>query len=361
MNTGIPPTSTGPVSISAHSRFLGAWWGLFIGDALAVPADGYFNTEWLKRDYGRITTYTPIHEPHPNCEMSRAHFTPTGERDNIVHQRGELWRKPGTHYHHGLRPGDITLPATLSRLLAEALVAQKGTYDEHDFTQRYLQTMLNPDGHRDTYIPSAHRNFFKNRGLGRAEEKCGEDDTHIAGLVEAAPLMLAFGGDAVQASRLLRRHISIVRPSAPLIHGAEFFSELLTLLFQGWSLNDAIYVKLGHMHHPYLAYPYHRWIEHQDDATVARHHLSQGPLADEAVPLALYLALRYSDDTEQALQASVALGGDAAHRTSLVGLLLGAQNGCESIPAELATGLTDFTDLDKLGDELWSIARRCRR
>ena len=46
-------------------KFYGAWWGAFIGDALAMPTHGYSSDVLLKGDYGKITNYVPPRDFHP--------------------------------------------------------------------------------------------------------------------------------------------------------------------------------------------------------------------------------------------------------------------------------------------------------
>lgn len=358
MNTAASRSCTRLPPSSVRSRFLGAWWGMLIGDALAVPSHGYYNIAWIERDYGIITGYVPVKEPHPNCDMPRIRYSITNEKDNILHRRESLWKMPGTHYHHGLKPGDNTLPATIAVALAESIGNNAGTYNRDDFVSRYTQLMLSPDGHRDTYIPAAHRRFFENYGRGLPPEKCAGDDAHIAGLVETSPLLLALCGATPQVNRHLRHHLQLAHPDSAIVHAADLLAEILTLLLTGDTLENTIYKRLGHHRHPFFAYPYHRWIAHHTDENVAMHNLSIGPLIDDAMPLALYVALKYARDFETALQMNAGLGGDSCNRGAIVGLLLGAQFGCEGIPEHLAGGLTEFEKLAKLGDALWETAEK---
>ena len=39
------------------SLMQGALWGMFIGDALAMPVHWYFDREALRRDYGLVTSF----------------------------------------------------------------------------------------------------------------------------------------------------------------------------------------------------------------------------------------------------------------------------------------------------------------
>ena len=53
----------------------------------------------------------------------------------------------------------------------------------------------------------------------------------------------------------------------------------------------------------------------------------------------IYLAFKYHDDVEKALIVNTNLGGDNVHRGALLGALLGAANGMESIPERWVRGL----------------------
>lgn len=338
---------------SLHSRFLGAWWGLFIGDALGLPSDGYYNTRKISDDYGDLSRYSAPREPHPHSEIHRVPTdTLTGDAD-CLHHRKEKWNLPGTHYHSGMAAGDNTVSAVLALELAHCL-GKHGGFDKTCWIDAHRRVLLTPDGNRDFYIPAAHRTFVSNLAKGLPPEKCGEHDSHIAGLVEAAPVMLMRANDADALVRELGRQIGMVRPDPSLIRAGTLLGEILRFVLAGMSLDDACFKKLGHHHHPYLAFPYHRWIGHHTDEQVATHELSQGPAADDAVPLALFIALKYAGDFEKALAVNARLGGDTCHRGSLVGMLLGAMHGCEGIPAGLVGGLVNRDAIDAAGDSLWA-------
>lgn len=338
---------------SLHSRFLGAWWGLFIGDALGLPSDGYYKTEKIAADYGDFSRYSAPKEPHPHSEIHRIPAdTMTGAAD-CLHHRREKWSLPGTHYHSGMKAGDNTLSAVLAIELARCL-GDRVEFDRDRWLDSYRRVLLTPDGHRDFYIPAAHRTFVTNLAKGLPPEKCGEQDSHIAALVEAAPILLLRANDADALVRELGRQIGMVRPDPALIRAGTLLGEILRNVLAGMSLEDACFKKLGHHHHPYLTFPYHRWIGHHTDEEIATHTLSQGPASDDAVPLALFIALKYSGDFEKALAVNARLGGDTCHRGSLVGMLLGAMHGCEDIPVRFVEGLVNRDAIDATGDLLWN-------
>lgn len=52
-----------------------ALYGLFIGDALAMPVHWYYDRSALKQDYGFVTNYLEPRNPHPDSIMWRAPFS----------------------------------------------------------------------------------------------------------------------------------------------------------------------------------------------------------------------------------------------------------------------------------------------
>lgn len=62
----------------------------------------------------------------------------------------------------------------------------------------------------------------------------------------------------------------------------------------------------------------------------------------DSMPLALFLAYKYADDTGAALLANANLGGEACYRGAMLGALLGANNGFANgglRPQHLISGL----------------------
>ncbi len=61
-----------------------------------------------------------------------------------------------------------------------------------------------------------------------------------------------------------------------------------------------------------------------------------------------YLILRYEHDLVAALQANAMVGGDSASRGVVVGMVLGAFHGVESIPQRLRDGLNAWKRSEEL-------------
>ena len=74
-----------------NERGLGSLTGLFIGDALAMPAHWYYQRAALRRDYGRIDGYQAPRNPHPDSILWRSQYTPSNRRGEILHEQAAYW------------------------------------------------------------------------------------------------------------------------------------------------------------------------------------------------------------------------------------------------------------------------------
>lgn len=92
--------------------------------------------------------------------------------------------------------------------------------------------------------------------------------------------------------------------------------------------------------------------EHDDLEAI--HQLGEGWVGDEALAIAVYCALKYDDDFDKALRASVNHGGDSDSTGSITGNILGAYIGYEAIPKKYKENL-EFRDLIiEIADDLYN-------
>jgi ADP-ribosylglycohydrolase len=72
-----------------------------------------------------------------------------------------------------------------------------------------------------------------------------------------------------------------------------------------------------------------------------------------ALPSALYFALKYQNNFEQAIIANANVGGDSAARGIVIGMLLGAADGWHLAPSHRwVTGLNSMREVEALMSEL---------
>ena len=167
------PTLCPTPILTVRDRLRGALWGLFVGDALAMPTHWYYDVAALRRDYGLIRDYQAPLEHHPNSIMSLASTGRAGRGSQegevvgglILKGKKGYWGRPHTHYHRGMRRGDNTLNLLCVRVLLRRLTATGGC-DPVGFLRDYIAFMTAPDRHNDTYAESYHRDFFANHARG---------------------------------------------------------------------------------------------------------------------------------------------------------------------------------------------------
>ncbi len=347
-----PPVGSGHADIPFISRLYGAFWGYFIGDALAMPTHGYSMPKRIRKDYGRIVGYRDPINPHPESTLFRTHYEPTGANSDIMHGRESEWHTPGTHFHQHLKAGDNTLNVLLGRSLLK-LTLDKNGFDPDQYADLYTDFLLDPNSHNDTYINLSHRTFFQNFGRGKDVWECGAESNRIGGIALAMPLALYHAHDLKSGYKDVHKALSLTHKGQSLASAADLMVELLLQLLHGYTAEQALYDNIRTWHaHPALNFPYRRWRGHLSDEEVAEHHCKNGAAIDDALPLILFLILKYEGDFESALLANANLGGDNCPRGAILGMLAGAAGGCESIPSTWAQELSDFESLDALVDQL---------
>ncbi len=343
-------------------RLRGALWGMFVGDALAMPVHWYYDLAALQRDFGTIRDYQAPKDFHPSSIMSLASTGRAGRGSQegevvggvILKGKKRYWGRPNTHYHQGMQAGDNTLNLLCVRVLIRAMNAA-GRYDPADFLRDYVAFMTAPDSHNDTYAESYHRDFFANYARGLPPERCagaeGHDTASIGGLVSLPPVIFATvgKGDRAAVDTALLTQLRLTHRSSKLERYALAFGELLVCLLQ----EAAVPVEpLACATAERLGFPAATVIERirrnrQSDLDVIGRLLSPACYIDQSLPAVLYLAARYPDDLEAALIANANAGGDNCHRGAVLGAILGAALGFPAIPERWISGLRARAELEE--------------
>ncbi len=323
--------------ISDESRCRGAIYGLFIGDALAMPVHWYYDTLALQRDYGRVTDYVAPKNPHPDSILWRSSYNPLNEKGNILHDQAQYWGKRGIHYHQFLEAGENTLNLKLCAVLMESLNANRG-YSSDDYLKRYIAFMTTPGTHRDTYVEEYHRHFFTNFAKGKPPHQCGVTEKHIGGLVGLVPVVVFYRHFPSRAREAALEHLSLSHLGQKMTTAAELLVHLLLEVLSGKPLREVLLQKIQDQKNPLYGHPYREWLAEPDQKVIGM-HLSTACYVEESVPSVLYLALKYHDEPKQGLISNTNLGGDNVYRGAVLGSLLGAANGLEAFPSRWVKGL----------------------
>jgi ADP-ribosylglycohydrolase len=186
-------------------RLRNAMWGMFIGDALAMPAHWYYSLRNIQEVFnGGIRGYTDPPHPHIESFMVGMDYHPdlqtaqrVGRAYDILHEHARFYdtnygmltiRLTGRgsesgnavpdlderfHYHYGLKAGENTLGANLVRVLMRSVI-RCGRYDHRAFLDDFIEHMTTPGRNNDPYTEIYIRRWFENYTRGIPPHACAE-------------------------------------------------------------------------------------------------------------------------------------------------------------------------------------------
>eukprot|EP00898_Chlorokybus_atmophyticus_P004666 jgi/Chlat1/51/ChrspC238745S08585 len=378
-----------------RSRMSAALLGMFVGDALAMPVHWYYSTGLLKQDYGEVKGYLQPKKHHPQSMVHSTTYEPADAdkfdilHDQAVHygtkEKGSEYElnKAGEffHYHGNLPAGGNTLNLQLLRLLMRTIVKNGGKYDAHQYLAAFRDFMLTAGSHKDTFVESYIRKYFEAYSRGKPETECAISQKEfwsiasMSGCLTAVPLTMLFLGDEAQAESVAVAHHRLFHNSETVEETTRDICKLLmTLLTAGSNkplpqlhnaaarqhlpkaTGDEMLKKYQEANSPYNIpademYKLHRDMEEntfdidaalkQPVEEVLGKRLMTACYPEHGYPALLYLALKCGGDFEAALLANTNAGGDSVHRGALLGAVLGAAGGMQSIPQHLIDGLAE--------------------
>ncbi len=296
--------------------------GALVADAVAMPVHWYYDRAALVRDYGMVDRFLAPRSPHADSILWRSRYEPINARGDILREQARYWGQRGVHYHQFLAAGENTLNFQLAVELFE-MVRAAGKYDPEAWLEKYIEFMLTPGRHRDTYVEEYHRAFFTNLARGRKPQACGIDDVHIGGLSQVPALIAALGAGNPELVEIVKTHVELTHRNDGVIRAAVCLTRIHAALAAGADLRGAI---LEHASEHVSAKKAAKWSGMPDVEVVGR-VLSPACYIADAFPAALYLAWKYAGDFSGGVLANANVGGDNCHRGAVTGSLLGAANG----------------------------------
>ncbi|MEO6742821.1 MAG: ADP-ribosylglycohydrolase family protein, partial [Chthoniobacteraceae bacterium] len=223
-----------------------------------------------------------------------------------------------------------------------------------DYLRRYIEFMLTPGQHRDTYVEEYHRKFFTAYARGSAPRKCAGSDIHIGGLAHVGVLCASFATDAKAARCAVREHISLTHRSDEVLAAGDALARILCAVSAGADLREAIF---EHASDWFSKRKAELWSREADEVVIG-HRVSPACYIADAFPASLYLAWKYADDFDSGVIANANVGGDNCHRGAVVGALLGAATGLVGMPSRFVEGLHDAVRLRQQVDALVHVQSR---
>ena len=307
--------------MTLHNAYLGS----LVADAISMPGHWYYDREALKRDYGVLDHYQTPRNPHPGSILWRSEYNALNEKGDILRDQVVFWGQRDIHYHQFLEAGENTVNFRLATELYNQ-VRLRNEYDAERWALHYVECMLTPGWHRDTYLEEYHRGFFGRYAQDKKVTKCGIADEHIGGLAQIPALLAALPEDADWRSAT-REHLALTHRHSNVQRAADCLARLLKSITAGTPLREAIAREAGDWFSTRKA---ERWATRPDDEIIGS-VLSPACYIDQAFPAALYLAWKYHDQFDAGVIANAMVGGDNCHRGAVVGSILGAANGIDAL------------------------------
>jgi ADP-ribosylglycohydrolase len=285
-------------------------------DSLALGAHWMYDTERIRNEFGRVDRLLP---PLPTS------FHPAKDR-------GEF-----THY------GDQAF------VLLES-VAHRGDFDLEDFSSRWFSLFRDYKG----YIDQATKATLQNLGRGKKPLEAGSSSFDLAGASRIAPLVCRYAEDVDTLVVSARDQTRMTHNHPMVVDGAEFFAGVCWRILQGEKPVSAIRDLTAEK---YRGSPFSEWVEKgleskDKESVPVIGRFGQSCHADEAFPGVIHLIAKYEKDLKEALIQSVMAGGDSAGRGMMVGMVLGAHLGSQSLPEEWVSGLQKVREIRALIDRI---------
>jgi len=299
-----------------------AYQGSLIADTLAMPVHWYYDRVELDQDYPDLKEFRKPQAQHAGSILWRSSYEPLNEKGNILHDQAQFWGQRNIHYHQNLTAGENTVNFKLARELYHQIKNNK-QYSEEAWLKTFVEKMLTPGWHGDTYLEEYHRGFFTNYSKGKNLRKCGIKDNHIGGLAQVPALVTALEGQSREEIRQhVKSHVTLTHRHSNVLRAADCLPRLLLDIADGISLRDAMMQSAGDWFSTKKAT---KWSS-RPDRDIIGHVFSPACYIDESFPAALYLAWKYHNDFTGAIIANALVGGDSCHRGAVVGSLVGLSN-----------------------------------
>ena len=274
----------------------GAVYGAIIADAFALGAHWLYDTDEIK---DKFPAYKQFHDP-------------------------------ATQYHGEKKAGDLSHYGDQTMWLLESIALER-EFSLASFAQRWKAYMSEYKG----YIDGASQTSLENLKAGKSPFESGSSSQDLSVVGRIAPLVLLYHDDqkSLEDSALLQAKMT--HNSQSVADAIRFFSHLLYLVLDGYSPLNASEKILAETQ----SVTVQNWIKtalasRTHDTLEAIHACGQSCNVKGGCPGALHLILKYEDDYAEAMKQNVYAGGDSCARGMVAGMILGAYNGVDTIPAD---------------------------
>lgn len=346
----------GVVPMKDLDKYRGCMLGGAIGDALGYPIE-FSNEKSISKQYGKngITEYEltdGVAQISDDTQMTM--FTADG-----------ILRATTTKEMHGIM---LEYPDYIMQSYQSWYKTQNVSYAKRDkYIKSWLQNIPELYSRRAPGITCLNAIQAYETGTRNNSKGCG-------GVMRVAPIGLFFEDSSfpdfynieeidqigADAAELTHHHELGFIPAAALVHIISLIAhnDKISLLDAVLDMKTAIQKQYEDAKH------LKEFIAIIDDAITlsadegisdldAIHQLGEGWVAEEALAIAIYCSLKYSDDFEKGIIAAVNHKGDSDSTGAIAGNILGAYLGLKKIPEKYLQNLELKDIILELADDLY--------
>ncbi len=293
-------------------KYLGMILSSFVGDSLALGAHWIYDTQLIASQCGNVDSLKAPLQGSYHSSKDKGDFT---------------------HY------GDQTL------LLLQS-VAKSGTFRPAVFTEDWQKYMMQYTG----YIDKASKETLANLEAGKNWRDCGAASAELGGAARIAPLFWYYRDNFAALKDAARKQTGITHNSQISLVAAEFLCKLCWEILHGATLKVAIELALADgIQDIGLDMGIRSALEMREINSIdAIKAFGQSCGTLSALPGVIHIVVNHEHALKNALSINVMAGGDSASRGLVIGMILGALNGKESIPPQWFEEMNHFHSIINL-------------
>ncbi len=282
------------------------------GDSLALGAHWIYDTDLLSKEIGRVEQL----------------LSPLPHSYHATRRRGEF-----THY------GDQALVLCENIARNKAFILQGFSRDWQHLFSSYTG-----------YMDQATEQTLKNFAAGAPPEKSGSDSADLGGAARIAPLVYCYRNDLEKLIFFTRQQTVMTHTAPSAVAAADFLARLSFAVLHDTPPAEAVRNTLEQgVSDINLSVKLREALESGEENScevIAR--LGQRCSAEEALPGAVHLIIKYPGDLQTALIENTMAGGDSAARGLAVGMVLGAHLGMKHIPGDWLNALRQYDHITNI-------------
>ncbi|MDQ8185759.1 ADP-ribosylglycohydrolase family protein [Pelagicoccus sp. SDUM812002] len=254
---------------------------------------------------------------------------------------------PRSEYHPGKGKGDLTHYGDQTLILLESL-ADSGEPDTGKWMQDWLSFWQNDP---QSYLDGATRNVLE---AWASEQRFIPSHSHdLAGASRIAPLLSLLAEEPVdRVVQAARDYTASTHGDSLVVDAAEFFTRASFYQREGHKLKSAFSLAAVETSEAIEALFRQGLWEPEEGALDMAFRFGQNCDVSNALPLTVWLALKYQDDPVKMLEQNALVGGDSAARGMLLAILIAAEGGYGRLPVSWTT---ELNGIERIGDALQSI------